>query len=164
MNISPETSLLIAHLKACYESDELARFEELEKIVPKIRNSKRYYLVKALNILSQEYGYCFESVRILGYRPLNDHGSKLQAISRKRNSRIYNQVGKWRQEWGTIEPEALTPEDTKNYIAVSIKLSAHEQLHNPEFDRRVTAIAANTNQSTNILYSREAIKALIDVS
>lgn len=164
MNISPETSLIVAHLKACYESEKLALFEELEKIVPTIKNSRRYYLSKALDVLAQDYGYHFESVRTLGYRPLNDNSSKVKTITRKRTSRISSQIGKWRDEWKAIKVEALTPEDTKSYITASIKLAAHEQLHNPEFDRRVNAIASNTNQSSNILYSREAIKALIDVS
>lgn len=164
MPVSPETSLIVAYLKTCYESEQLVLFSELGKIVPRIKNSRRHHLTKALDILAEDYGYHFQNVRALGYRPLNDDSSKLKTITRKRTNRIGTQINKWRGEWETIKMEVLTPEETKKYIATSIKLSAHEQLHNPEFDKRVSAIAANTTQPNKILYSKEAIKALIDVS
>lgn len=162
-NFSPDTTLLIAYLKRCHEEDKVAEYRDMEEIVPRVAKEKRHCLESALRYLKKEYGYLFRCIVSVGYRPLKNE-EKASSVTSYREQRVRSQVYRWNDELATIQTTALKQPDYNTYLTSCIKLSAHKMLLSSEFSDRAQTAVKNTTKQSVVNYSREAIKALIDVS
>jgi hypothetical protein len=130
---APETNLLIAELKRCYEEETIALYEKLEGIVGQIRKGNRSYLVAALNAVQVEYGYLFKCIPTIGYAPVPNK-NKVEMIEQRRLSKIKSQVSKFEEELNCVESGELNLHERQHFYSAQMRLSCHQMILSEKLD------------------------------
>lgn len=131
---APETNILITALKRCYEENRMATYTELETFVTGCATIQRNYLVGALRIVREDYGYLFKCVNTVGYKPIANE-TKVAEIERIRLSKIRSQVNKFEEDLGCVSVIELSEQEQKRYYSAQVRVSCHQMILSEKLDK-----------------------------
>lgn len=155
--LSTETSLLVAHLKECYEQNKKALYQEMEEIVDKVTTTNRNYLSRALLIVRRDYGYLFHCEQSIGYIPLQN-SQKVTKVEMYRQARVKSQVNKWSEELSTVNTHQLSEDEFNKYLISSVKVSAHQMMLDNKFDEQCAIATRDCSSQGKVEFSQDSIK------
>ena len=142
--------LLIQLFRDAAEANKTVTYAEIEKITGrKVGGSgSRSRVYTAMAKVLEDYGYSFDCVPTVGYRPMKGI-EKIAVVGKKSRQKIQSTTTKWRKNYDATDPRELSHPQLNEYIREGLKLNLQEQVAESKAQAAIEAAVEKVSPRDN---------------